>query len=288
MYCCVKEGFSSNDTKLNNVYHSKQGGTATISKTSNTYNIDVTDISGNVTTYSYTVDTPDATSSNNNNTTSVSSSNNGNSNSNNNSLNYTEIHEKTFVGPYGGKAKVIKVVTGFYYVIEVTYPNGEKITYKINDNNNQNNNNNNQNNNNNNDSNNNNNNTNDNTNNNPNILYPPTSTYANYYPNNDQNTNNGQNQNNMYNEYLPPGIKKNMIPPGQEDLYILKSEIVPPVCPVCPTSAACPRTEKCPPCPACARCPEPAFDCKKVPNYNSVNNQYLPVPVLNNFSSFGM
>lgn len=78
------------------------------------------------------------------------------------------------------------------------------------------------------------------------------------------------------------------IPPGQEDLYILKSEIVPPVCPACPASAACPREEKCPPCPACARCPEPAFECKKVPNYNSVNEDYLPIPVLNDFSTFGM
>ena len=41
------------------------------------------------------------------------------------------------------------------------------------------------------------------------------------------------------------------------------------------------------PCPACERCPEPAFDCKKVPNYrSSAVDQYLPVPVLNDFSSF--
>jgi hypothetical protein len=46
--------------------------------------------------------------------------------------------------------------------------------------------------------------------------------------------------------------------------------------------------EKCPPCPSCARCPEPAFDCKKVPNYNAMNNEFLPIPVLNDFSSFGM
>ena len=44
----------------------------------------------------------------------------------------------------------------------------------------------------------------------------------------------------------------------------------------------------CPPCPACARCPEPAFSCKKVPNYNSsAVNDHLPMPVLNNFSNFG-
>jgi hypothetical protein len=113
-----------------------------------------------------------------------------------------------------------------------------------------------------------------------------------------------------YSSSLPKGISKSQIPPGNEDLYILKSEIVPPVCPACPASAACPRQEKCPPCPACARCPEPSFECKKVPNYNSLgnnnsnfspfspfsnsnsnsnsNNNFLPVPVLSDFSSFGM
>ena len=46
--------------------------------------------------------------------------------------------------------------------------------------------------------------------------------------------------------------------------------------------------EKPQPCPPCARCPEPSFDCKKVPNYSSTNSEYLPVPVLNDFSQFGM
>ena len=41
------------------------------------------------------------------------------------------------------------------------------------------------------------------------------------------------------------------------------------------------------PCPACERCPEPAFECKKVPNYRSPSiNNYMPVPVLNSFSKF--
>jgi len=45
--------------------------------------------------------------------------------------------------------------------------------------------------------------------------------------------------------------------------------------------------ESCPPCPACERCPEPAFDCKKVPNYRSPSvGQYLPMPILNDFSKF--
>ena len=87
---------------------------------------------------------------------------------------------------------------------------------------------------------------------------------------------------------MPSGIPATQIPPGQEDLYILKSEIVPPVCPVCPTSSACPRKEPCPACPPCGRCPEPSFECKKVPNYNRIDEQYLPQPVLNDFSQFGM
>jgi len=91
-----------------------------------------------------------------------------------------------------------------------------------------------------------------------------------------------------YNDTLPKGIPASQILPGQEDLYILKSEVVPPVCPACPTSSVCPRQEPCPPCPACARCPEPSFECKKVPNYNAINNEYLPTPVLNDFSQFGM
>ena len=125
---------------------------------------------------------------------------------------------------------------------------------------------------------------------------------------------------NTYYSTLPPGVPRSQIPNGQEDLYILKSQIVPPVCPVCITgSAASSSTSgsnsgsnsgstsnnstsgtsssswnnpsdspKCPPCPACARCPEPAFDCKKVPNYSAINNQYLPMPILNDFSTFGM
>jgi hypothetical protein len=102
------------------------------------------------------------------------------------------------------------------------------------------------------------------------------------------NTVTGALQNNTYYDSLPSGIPRSQIPPGKEDLYILKSEVVPPVCPACPVSTACPRQEPCPPCPACARCPEPAFECKKVPNYNVINNEYLPAPVLNDFSQFGM
>lgn len=84
------------------------------------------------------------------------------------------------------------------------------------------------------------------------------------------------------------GIPSSQIPPGQEDLYILKSSIVPPVCPKCPDVSItdCPKTAKCPPCPPCGRCPEPNFECKKVPVYNP-NNSLLPMPVLTDFSQFG-
>ncbi len=103
--------------------------------------------------------------------------------------------------------------------------------------------------------------------------------------------------------WLPqPGIPSDNIPEGDEDLYILKSKIVPPVCPKCPDARACPREKPCPACKPCGRCPEPAFECKKVPNYNVLNtssypsansnggnnnvNDILPRPMLNNFSTF--
>jgi hypothetical protein len=97
----------------------------------------------------------------------------------------------------------------------------------------------------------------------------------------------------QYYSSLPPGIPASQIPSGQEDLYILKSQVVPPVCPVCPAYKNNSNNDpdnppKCPPCPPCARCPEPSFECKKVPNYNAINNSYLPQPIINDFSSFGM
>jgi hypothetical protein len=84
----------------------------------------------------------------------------------------------------------------------------------------------------------------------------------------------------------PKGVPRSQIPNGDEHLYILKSQVVPPVCPACPENLSCPREKPAPPCPPCARCPEPSFDCKKVPNYQSGNEQYLPKPMLSNFSSF--
>jgi hypothetical protein len=131
-------------------------------------------------------------------------------------------------------------------------------------------------------------------------------------------TNSSSGYGNTYYSTMPPGVPRSQIPSGQEDLYILKSQIVPPVCPVCITGSSgstsnnstsnnstsnnstsnsgssssswnSPSNEpKCPPCPACARCPESNFECKKIPNYSAIDNQYLPMPVLSDFSTFGM
>lgn len=85
---------------------------------------------------------------------------------------------------------------------------------------------------------------------------------------------------------LPNGIPGSQIPPGQEDLYILKSQVVPPVCPACPSNGGT-NEDACPPCPPCARCPETPFECKKVPNYAAIDEKFLPQPILNDFSTFG-
>ena len=103
------------------------------------------------------------------------------------------------------------------------------------------------------------------------------------------------------------GISKDLIPPGEEHLYVLKSQIVPPICPKCPEtksskSNGCGDKKECPPCPRPERCPEPAFTCKKVPNYSAANVDSIlpttmdgtaagagngkPIPVLNSFATF--
>jgi hypothetical protein len=91
-----------------------------------------------------------------------------------------------------------------------------------------------------------------------------------------------------YSSSLPRGLPSSQIVPGTEDLYILKTQVVPPVCPACAATTGSYGKNKCPPCPACARCPESSFDCKKVPNYNTMDSQDSPFPVFNDFTSFGM
>ena len=82
------------------------------------------------------------------------------------------------------------------------------------------------------------------------------------------------------------------ITPGFEDLYQLKTKAWPPVSTIQIKEVEKEVNDelvdgKCPPCPPCGRCPEPSFECKKVPNYRSpAADNYLPMPVLNDFSTF--
>ena len=282
-------------------YYGPNGTTATIINTNGTYTLAVTETNGNTTIYN--VDKPSSSSS---------------------STDTSSISKTTFYGQNGGTAKITTDNSG-NYIINVTQPDGTSTIYTV-------------------------------TNTQSTVVPPPqqpttqSSTYSsgqNYSYYNGPNVNAGtvntpsgttyswatgpqgntdvtsSNSNSTYDSSLPSGIPKSMIPKGQEDLYILKSQVVPPVCPACPAcgtnlppppvdpnnpnsppppsmasslsnyfsstpSNSTSSGEKCPPCPACARCPEPAFECKKVPNYNSFNPDFMPVPVLSDFSSFGM
>ena len=244
------------------IFYGPDGGTAKVIKTLNNNTIVITNKNG--TTQIYYIDT------------------------NSNDLNMSIYH-----GPNGGSAKLI--TNNDKQLLEITTPNGSKIIYTGDNNHNNNNqydnnnnqyddnqynNNNNQYNNNNNQYNNNNNQYNNNNN-----------QYDDNQYNNNNNQYNDNNSNNYYNS-LPNGISRSQIPSGQEDLYILKSQVVPPVCPKCPSPIVkCPSdtdVTKCPPCPPCARCPEPNFTCAKIPNYSAFNQNTMPIPVLSDFSTFGM
>jgi hypothetical protein len=240
-------------------YYGPNGAKANVSNNDGKFTIVVTGSNGETTTY--TTASPMA---------STMASKSSSTGSDSISSLMKQFGNTTFYGPNGGSARFFTGTDG-QYAIEVTKSNGNT------------------------------------------TIYTATNTYTYNYtgsnvkesytaspftntrpeiPSSNSNYNsNSSNNNDKYSSVFPQGIPRIMIPPGQEDLYILKSEIVPPVCPACPSASACPsnKTEKCPPCPACARCPEPSFECKKVPNYNSTgDNSYLPIPVLSDFSTFGM
>lgn len=245
-----------NGTSYPTIYYGPNGGTARVIQTPNNNTIVITNKNG--TTEIYYID-----------------------------KNATDPNVSTYYGPNGGSAKMITDSNG-KQAVEITTPNGSKIVYTgdnaytynsqdgtINqydaDNNT--------------------------TGSDYNTAYSSSTYYGPYggqattYTGPAGNTYATYDSSAYYNS-LPQGIPRSQIPPGDEDLYILKSQVVPPVCPKCPDPIVqCPDnfdTTKCPPCPPCARCPEPAFDCKKVPNYNAFNQNYMPVPVLNDFSTFGM
>jgi len=243
---------ASTNTITSTVYYGPYGATARVVESSNSYIIIVTYPNGQTTIYtSNSVVTP------------------------------STIYITIYYGQNGGKAIFIKGNNG-QQALEITMPNGNVIVFTVTQNTN-------------------------NYDSSANV-YPSTSTIpstpststapsttqstpytaTNAYPSSTSQMSSSSSGYN-YSSSLPPGIPASQIPPGSEDLYILKSEVVPPVCPVCPSvTTSIERQETCPPCPACARCPQPNFECKKVPNYNALAEEYVPVPVLNDFSQFGM
>jgi hypothetical protein len=241
-----------NGTSTPTIFYGPNGGTAKVIQTPNNNTIVITNKNG--TTEIYYVD-----------------------------KNATDPTISTYYGPNGGSAKIITDSNG-KQAVEITTPNGSKVVYNgddvytydsQDDTINQ-----------------------YDVDNNTTGSDVSASTY--YGPYGGQATTVTGPAGNTYSSYdssayynsLPPGIPRSQIPSGDEDLYILKSQVVPPVCPKCPDPIVqCPDNfdaTKCPPCPPCARCPEPAFDCVKQPNYKAFNQNYMPVPVLSDFSGFGM
>ena len=209
--------------------------------------------------------------------------------------NSTDASVSTYYGPNGGSAKMIN--SNGNKSVQITTPNGSKIVYTTNNSSNNVNTGNNDN---------NNLNTNDsvdNTINQYDAHHNTTGTDVNastyYGPYGGQSTTVTGPAGNTYSSYdssayynsQSNGISRDQIPPGDEDLYILKSQIIPPTCPRCPDVIQnCPDNfdaTKCAPCKPCGRCELPPFECKKVPTYNAFNPDTMPVPVLTDFSGFG-
>jgi len=245
------------------LFYGPNGGTARVIQTPTNNTIVIT--SQNGTTDIYYIDNPPDSSTN----TSTNNTN-GTSNTSNTTMN-------TYYGPNGASATIVTDNSG-KQMVEISTSSGNKIVYTqdnmyqspTNDMNS------------------------DNDISNTNTTYPSSTSSMNTSSMNTSSlSNQGTNyDSSAYYNSLPQGVPRSQIPQGQEDLYILKTEVVPPVCPVCPPPIVqCPDkfdASKCPPCPPCARCPEPSFECKKVPNYSAFNPDTMPVPALANFSSFGM
>ena len=266
-------------------YYGPEGGTAKIMNTSGVYSIVVTNSNGETTAYVMNSGSDGGTSGSSGSSGSDGGTSGSTTGGNSISSMMSQFANQTFYGPEGGSSRVFTGNDG-QYAIEETQANGNTIIYTANnkytytytqD---------------------------ENTNENSDYTPGNSNSYKNQYYDSSSSSSSsssptsaspypsspttGNNYNNQYDSSMPSGISRNMIPSGQEDLYILKSEIVPPVCPACPSSSVCPRTEAPPPCPACERCPEPSFECKKVPNYSTISEDNLPNSVLNNYSTFGM
>jgi hypothetical protein len=292
----VKEGMTDGS---GNTYYASNGGTAQIMNANGSYSIVITNPDGTVTTYyvsatdlSMNTFSPSDSSSNSAQTPTDISSNTVPvvtiyPSTTNPNAHISNLANKSFYEPNGGSTRIFRGENG-EYAIEETQPNGYTIIYTSN-------------------------------NEKFTYAYPPSSDSTSvepestnedsdytpqtsyksqsYEPDEDAGSvgsegyqNQANNNDGKYNSSLPQGIPRSQIPPGQEDLYILKSEIVPPVCPASPatssvSSASCPKPR---PCPPCARCPEPSMTCKAVPNYSSINEDELPQPIFSGYSTFGM
>ena len=96
--------------------------------------------------------------------------------------------------------------------------------------------------------------------------------------NQNTNSNTNQNTNNKINENMTTKTNQKY----EKEIESLKSELK-----KLKQANNNGKDGSCPPCPPCDRCPEPSFSCEKVINYRSPNvGEYLPLPVLNDFSSF--
>ncbi len=292
--------YTANDAS-STTYTGPNGGTAKIIDTNGTKSLVVTDSNGSAITYNGNTGAVNTVTNYDNynhysgtayysvyygpdgGTAKIVQTSSGNTivvtNKNGSTETYTADKSTTvYYGPNGGSAKIITDTNG-KQAIEITTPNGSKVVYTgenaytynsqddtINqydvDNS---------------------------SGSDYNTVYGPNGGQATVYTGPNGNTYATYDSSAYYNS-LPPGIPRSQIPPGDEDLYILKSQVVPPVCPKCPDPIVTSSTDvsKCPPCPAPSRCPEPAYECKKVPTYSSFNPDRMPVPVLSDFSGFGM
>ena len=85
---------------------------------------------------------------------------------------------------------------------------------------------------------------------------------------------------------MPTPVQPTDMAPGVNAFNTSTVLIPPPVGNATSSTSNCPAP---PPCKPCGRCPEPAFDCKKVPNYERNDNEkFVPQAILSDFSTFGM
>ena len=100
--------------------------------------------------------------------------------------------------------------------------------------------------------------------------------------NNETNIEQSQTSSNVTQQVMPTQSTEKMTTQNDAEIEALKQEII-----RLKQQGSKSGKDACPPCPPCDRCPEPSFTCEKTINYRSPNvGEYLPIPVLNDFSTF--